>query len=398
MYRLLIIKRIVEDIIIFPFIVFGRLVALLYPLKKQYRIFFLFPFYHTGGAEKVHAQIAAATGGADCIVYFSRRSADDRFLDDFRKSGCVIKDISKFTDNKWLYFLNLIYRGIITGHINSQKISPVVFNGQSNFGYKISPWIRKSIQQIELIHSFNTFSYIRIPFLPFISKTVMISQKRIDDHKLLYDHYKIPSGFIERIKYIPNAISMPKRVTPKSDDNFTVLYVGRGTEEKRVRLIAEIALQLKNENIQFEMMGDVSEAVTESEFPFIKFYGNISDEKDISSIYANAHVVILTSITEGFPMVIIEAMAHGCAILSTAVGDIPYHVKSNENGFLFSNTKDEASIIKDAVEKIVWLKNNRDGLKKIADNNINYANHNFDIERFDKDYRELLSSVKEVKN
>ena len=63
MYRLLLIKRMIEDVFIYPFILTGRLIALLYPLKKEYRIFFFFPFYHTGGAEKVHSQIANATGG-----------------------------------------------------------------------------------------------------------------------------------------------------------------------------------------------------------------------------------------------------------------------------------------------------------------------------------------------
>ena len=133
MYRLLLIKRFIEDIFIFPFILLGRLAASKYPLKKEYRVFFFFSFYHTGGAEKVHAQIAAATGGNDCIIFFTRKSDNDRFLNDLKNTGCEIKDISKFTDNKWLYFLNLIYRGIITAYINKQKLTPVVFNGQCNF-------------------------------------------------------------------------------------------------------------------------------------------------------------------------------------------------------------------------------------------------------------------------
>jgi hypothetical protein len=41
------------------------------------------------------------------------------------------------------------------------------------------------------------------------------------------------------------------------------------------------------------------------------------------------------------------------------VGDIPFHIKNNENGFLFSNTEDGSIIVKEAVEKIIWLKNNR---------------------------------------
>src|SRR6187402_3523393 len=128
MYQRLLIKRTIEDVFIFPFILIGRLAAMISPLKKEYRIFYFFPFYHTGGAEKVHAQIAKATGGNDCIIFFTRRSDDHRFIGDFKKTGCEIKDISVYTDNKWLYFLNLVYRGVITGYINSQKLKPIVFN------------------------------------------------------------------------------------------------------------------------------------------------------------------------------------------------------------------------------------------------------------------------------
>jgi glycosyltransferase involved in cell wall biosynthesis len=92
-------------------------------------------------------------------------------------------------------------------------------------------------------------------------------------------------------------------------------------------------------------------------------------------------------------MVIMEAMAHGCVILSTAVGDISYHVKQNENGFLFSNAGNETSIINEAVEKILWLKNNRSEFQRMSVNNTNYATHNFGIDRFNKDYKDIISSV-----
>lgn len=397
MYRLLLIKRFIEDIIMLPFILMGRFAAAVRPLKKEYRVFFFFPFYHTGGAEKVHAQIAAATGGNDCIIFFTKKSVDDRFLEDFKSTGCEIRDISSNVDDKWLYFLNLFYRGIISGYINSQARKPVVFNGQCNFGYKISRWVKRAIPQIELIHSFNTFSYIRIPFLPFITKTVMISKKRIEDHQEQYKRYHIPASFEERILYIPNAITLPQYIPSKSDNDLIVLYVGRGTEEKRVEIIAEVAAELREDNtqfIQFEMLGDVTGAITKEDYPFIKFHGSINNENLISQIYANAHVLVLTSTTEGFPMVIMEAMAHGCAILSTAVGDIPYHVKDTENGFLFSNTDDDISIIDEAKAKLIWLRDNRNELKKIGENNINYAKHNFGIERFNKDYVNLFSTAK----
>ena len=392
MYKLFLIKRAIENVFIYPFILLGRLIANFYPLKKEYRVFFLFPFYHTGGAEKVHAQIAEATGGEDCIIYFTRKSSDSRFADDFKKSSCEIKDISRFTDNKWLYFLNLIYRGIITGYINKQKQQPVVFNGQCNFAYKISPWIKSQVNQIELIHSLNSFSYIRIPFIPFIDKTVMISRQRIEDHKKLYERYQIPLAIAERIIYISNAITLPALVRSERPlIPFTILYSGRPGPEKRIHLITSMAKQLSSEkDIQFEMLGDLSSLVNSSDFPFIKFHGNINDNEKINSIYSRAHLLVVTSNTEGFPMVVIEAMANGCAIIATPVGDIPLHVKNNENGFLFSSVDDESTIIHEGYEKILWLKNNPEQWKKISETNIRYAADYFGIEQFNSAYRSLL--------
>lgn len=211
-------------------------------MKKEYETYYFFPFYHTGGAEKVHALITQATGNTNCIIYFTRKSQDDNFYDDFVKSNCTIKDISNYTDNKFLYFFNLIFRGIVSGHINHQKYKPLVFNGQCNFGYKISPWIKKQIPQVELIHSFNTFSWIRIPFLPFITTTIMISRVRIEDHLRQYEKIRIPAFYKSRIQYIVNGIRLPLTVKEKDfAGTIKVLYVGRGTEEKRVHLIAKIA-------------------------------------------------------------------------------------------------------------------------------------------------------------
>lgn len=393
MYRLLLIKRWIEDIILLPFIGLGRLIALLKLSPKEYDIYFFFPFYHIGGAEKVHAQVAHAAGHTNCIIYFTRKSHNEGFLTEFKQSGCVIKDISKFTDNKWLYFLNLVYRGIISGHINRQQQKPVVFNGQCNFGYKIAPWVKKDIRQVELIHSFNSFSFIRTPFLPFISATVMISRQRIADHLGYYRKIGVPPSFDEKIRYIPNAITLPAVVKEKSKEQFTVLYVGRGGLEKRLHLVMEIARQVhaKDPAVTFEILGDVSDIINQAEFPFVKFHGNQTEERVITNTYTAAHLLILTSSTEGFPLVVIEAMACGCAILATPVGDIPLHVKTGVNGFLFSTVEKEDTIITEGVNHIIELKNNRAALETMAASNINYAKHNFAIEKFNEAYREIIN-------
>jgi len=394
-YNHYILKRKIENIFIYPFVLLGRCIALFKPLDKEYTIFFFFPFYHTGGAEKVHALITQAVGNNNCIIFFTKKSSDTTFLNNFKQSNCVIKNISTYTDNKWLYFLNLIYRGIITNYINHQKTKPIVFNGQCNFAYKISPWINKEIKQIELIHSFNSFSWIRVPFLPFIHQTIMISKVRIENHLEQYGKLNIPLSFNNKIVYICNGITLPVQPTQK---DFTtplqILYVGRGTEEKRVHIVAEIAekIHATNPEIVFTLAGDVENAIPYSLKHHCILKGNISDENKLASLYQQVHVLLITSVTEGFPIVVMEAMSYGCAIIATPVGDLSVHVKQTINGFITTETVNENIVVTEMVNYISELHQNRLLLSEISKKNAQYAKDNLDIEHFKKSYYQLLFS------
>lgn len=397
-YFLFLFKRTVEDVLMFPLILLGRLIAILKPLNREYETFFFFPFYHVGGAEKVHAHIAKATGNANCIIFFTRKSQNNLFNAEFAASGCTMKDISRYTDNKWLYFVNIIFRGIISQYINQQKQRPVVFNGQCNFGYKISPWVSKRIPQIELIHSLCSFSYIRIPFLPFIDRTVMISTIRIQEHLDLYKRFQIPLSLGNRIQFIMNGINLP---TTRPQRNIPtgllqVLYVGRSTAEKRVHLIAQMAKQVqeKGVDIQFVFLGEVKEAIPADLHPYCQFLGNQSDPAVIQSVYQKGHVLILTSDTEGFPMVVMEAMAYGLVIVSTAVGEIPLHVKDNINGFLIKDYTNTNQVVTQSLEAILRLDKDRQLLQSMSTNNIAYAYEHFGIYRFAKEYQELFHKAR----
>jgi glycosyltransferase involved in cell wall biosynthesis len=148
--------------------------------------------------------------------------------------------------------------------IENQKSNTIVFNGQSNFGYKLSPWLNKSIVQIELIHAFSSFSWIRIPFFSFYQKTIMISNRSMAEHKTQYQKIGVPVHEFGKIMYLPNGISLPKLMERKELDTakLSVLYVGRATAEKRVHLVAAIARSAAMEGIPcaFSMVGDVQNA------------------------------------------------------------------------------------------------------------------------------------------
>ncbi len=392
-YKVYILKHSIEQVLLYPFIALGKLLAVLQP-QQAYETYFFFPFYHTGGAEKVHAMVAQATGNSRCIIYFTRRSVDNTFKADFEHSHCQVRDISAYTDNKFLYFLNFIYRGILAGRINQQPTKPLVFNGQCNFGYKLSPWL-KDIPVIELLHSFNTFSWIRIPYLPYISETVMISKVRIQDHLQQYRELQVPTKYNESIRYIVNGIPMPEHLAAKQfNEPLRVLYVGRGTEEKRVHLVAEIASKVyeKHPEVVFEFMGDVQSAVATTKGNLL-FHGHQSDPAAIDRIYQRAHVVIITSSTEGFPLAIQEGMARGCAIIATPVGDIPVHL-NDKNGFLFSSVTDEDRITTEGATFIEQLHCNKALLRTIGETNRQYAWANFGLQKFTQQYQQLFQQLR----
>ena len=69
------------------FYMVGQYIITPKPLRDNYEIFFFFPFYHIGGAEKVHTLISAKTKGRKAIIFFTRKSDNDFFLQEFRYSG-----------------------------------------------------------------------------------------------------------------------------------------------------------------------------------------------------------------------------------------------------------------------------------------------------------------------
>lgn len=381
----------------YPLIVVGRVIAFLKPLKEIYDVFFFFPFYHTGGAEKYNAALSNALDDKKCIIYFTRKSVNTTFLEDFRNSGHKIVDISKYTDNKVLYFLNFIYRGIISGYINNQRQKTIAFNGQCNFGYKLSTWLNPNVIQLEFIHTFCTLSYIRPPFLQYYKYSISSSQKAIDDHLEYYRKSGVPRQYFDRWRYILYGIRLPAFVL-RNDANapvLKVLFVGRGTFEKRVHLVAMIAQKAMSENLpaRFEFMGDVEAGIPDELKPNLHLYGNKSDFNEIFSIYRQCHILLVTSLFEGFPFVVMEAMSQGLAIISTKVGDVPYHVKSEKNGYILSELANENKIVSEAVELIKRIIADRELLKAISHTNQVYAYEQFDMPVFRRNYRELFASL-----
>ena len=93
-------------------------------------------------------------------------------------------------------------------------------------------------------------------------------------------------------------------------------------------------------------------------------------------------------------MVVMEAMARGCIILGTPVGDMPIHIQRGVNGFLVSSITSEEVIVAESLSYLENIIQDTSMREQIFTNNITYARLNFGIAKFEKSYQELFESVK----
>jgi glycosyltransferase involved in cell wall biosynthesis len=115
-------------------------------------------------------------------------------------------------------------------------------------------------------------------------------------------------------------------------DEILVGLVGRLTEIKNISLLLEVAQiyrKIKNADfpkLKFIIIGDgnmrqklESETETRGINDVVTFLGN---RNDTDVFYAGLDIVALTSLNEGTPLSLIEAMANEKAVISTAVGGV----------------------------------------------------------------------------
>jgi glycosyltransferase involved in cell wall biosynthesis len=118
-----------------------------------------------------------------------------------------------------------------------------------------------------------------------------------------------------------------------------VLFIGRIVPQKGVNYLIEAARKLPN--IKFYLAGEGSERKRLEKIapPNVKFLGFVSEKKKIK-LLSESLVFTLPSIGEGLGLVLLEAMASGCAIISTIPFDYSgFVVKPRDSNELANKIK-----------------------------------------------------------
>lgn len=150
---------------------------------------------------------------------------------------------------------------------------------------------------------------------------------------------------IKNVTFINNGIK-PLQIEKKENtsNKITIISVGRLSIQKNPKLFNDIASEFKdNPNIKFIWCGDgelKSELISQN----IKCTGWI-ERKELENYLANADIYLSTSLWEGLPLSVLEAMSIGLpVILSSCVGNRDL---VEDNGVLYNNKIEAIKIIND---------------------------------------------------
>ena len=78
---------------------------------------------------------------------------------------------------------------------------------------------------------------------------------------------------------------------------------------------------------------------------------------DLPGYYRYADLVVMTSKSEGIPVVLMEAMAHEKLVLAPAITGIPELVEHQRTGFLY-----QPGSLRDFVSAVTWIKTHKASL------------------------------------
>jgi len=139
----------------------------------------------------------------------------------------------------------------------------------------------------------------------------------------------------QRLRIIPNALAAHAAPLERADarralglpaDGLLAGWVGRISREKGIDVFIDALASLQDRPIHAAILGDGPERTTESAraeaiAPSRGIW--LGSVPDAAKYFAAFDLFVLSSRTEGLPMVMLEAMAAGIPIVATNVGGIP---------------------------------------------------------------------------
>lgn len=351
-----------------------------------------------GGGERVHLDILRAFSTEKHITFITNSSKNDFYFQEFHHSTQLVS-LADYKSLRYNWFAKKLAE-----FINNKGVE-VVFGSNAYFLHNVAKYLNDKVKIIDLIHSFckidkNPLHMYSLPIAHKFHKRIVLGRNGALDFKNLYQKHNLPTELNDRIVIIPNMVEtydpMPEKPLQLP---IKVILACRNSLEKRIELFVAIAkrafeLQLP---IVFNLFCDL---------PSTQSTANLSIlppllQKELDLQYAQSDILLMTSWYEGMPMVVLEAMAKGCAIIAAPSGEIPDLIDDGVNGFIVEDkslanhtihtTKEQSvqnsqEFIENTVAKLKLLSENLELLRQMQANSYQKVKQ-FNWSTFQKNYR-----------
>lgn len=168
----------------------------------------------------------------------------------------------------------------------------------------------------------------------------------------------------------PERLEGARRELGVAPDEICVINVGRLTAQKAQCRLVEAAARLKEQGARVKLFIVGEGALLESLTRQVRELG-VEDRvrllgfrSDIATLLQAADVFALPSLEEGMPIALLEAVACGTPVLTTAVGDIPKLIEDRVSGVLVQ--KDDAEDLVRGLELVGESRTYREELAQRA--------------------------------
>lgn len=185
----------------------------------------------------------------------------------------------------------------------------------------------------------------------------------ISEYNRRYILTNFPALEPEKVSVCRLGVAVPEHLestgrSPRRTGCLTLLAVGRLQPVKDHAFLVRACARLRDRGISFAcaIAGDgperhplelsIRENGLENQFALL---GHVPRSR-MDSLYRKADVLVLTSRSEGIPLVLMEAMARSTIVLAPAITGIPEIVIPGKTGFLYI-----PGVVEDFVEKILFL-------------------------------------------
>lgn len=284
-----------------------------------------------------------------------------------------------------------------------RKTKPDYIICQSKFSY-ISTKIAAGFLKIKVIYVLQ-YTYNQT-IIPKVLELLSVAFLKLSNDLIVTTYSKQKDSFVnrfhlpeKRFEIIPNGIDTEfyrnENNAIEGKDTFRILHVARYHKEKdQITLLrALVHLNKTYKDWELHFLGKIPSEI-KSEFENylkenniihkIKFYDFIEDTRDL---YNKADVFVLSSISEAFPMTVLEALSSGLPCILTDVGGCSDIVQDDYNGFLFPVKCPEVLAF-----KIKQLATDRELLTKMRFNARETAIKRYSIDEVIKNYLKIVTT------